>query len=114
MILVLAALIVVSPIVDANLRQTLKDYDSAKIEAVAEPREIPWRVRCGFLSAGCVRADFPVMMHCYRVNAKNSYGGYTGWRFHWFAVHDDKVVSSGDDRYNLARYCGSDPGPSQN
>lgn len=114
MSLLVAAALATSPAVDAHLRNILRDYDSARIEPILEPRPIEWKVRCGLLQRGCKSETFDATMHCYRINGKNAYGGYTGWVYYWFLERDGVIVYDGDDRYSLHKYCGFDPGPSQN
>ncbi|KEQ55319.1 hypothetical protein [Sphingobium chlorophenolicum] len=63
-------------LIDSYLRANLRDYDSAK-------------VRCGELS-GAVRVTYMYFKKIYGylkqcdVNAKNGYGGYTGFQSRWY------------------------------
>lgn len=101
--------------VDAYYREALRDYDSAKIEVIREPYPDTWRIRCGILQmTACKKGEYPATVHCYRVNAKNAYGAYTGWVYWWLAEVGGKIFSAGDDRYGIEKYCGFDPGRSQN
>lgn len=76
-------------IIKAYLEKTLKDPESArygeftkpeKDQAIANVHER--RALYGYVS-------------CVDINAKNSYGGYTGAKRTWFLIHDGKVVRSG-------------------
>lgn len=96
--------------VDAYLQEVLRDYDTAKIERVRAPYRDIWTVRCGLLQRGCKKGSYPAEMHCYRVNAKNGYGAYTGWVYYWFVVVDGKVMQTGDDRASVEQHCGVDIG----
>jgi hypothetical protein len=104
----------IAPPVEAHYREVLLDFESARIERVKAPYPDIWKVRCGLLARDCTKGSYPALLHCYRVNAKNAYGGYTGWVYYWLVEINGRVFASGDDRYGVERYCGFDPGASQN
>lgn len=106
--LLAAAAIATSPVVDAELRGILREYDSAQIEAISLPRTTEWKDRCGllWLAFGCKNQQFIGTMHCYRINGKNAYGGYTGWVYYWFLERDGSIYDYGDQSYLVRQYCG--------
>lgn len=60
----------------------LKDPDSAKYNFI----NIPKPDRYKFIST---QYGYGV---CVNINAKNSYGGYTGNKLHYFLINNDKIV----------------------
>lgn len=76
-------------VVKAWLENNLKDPDSAKIEEVRGPRVGAQLVDRGFL--GHLWGD-PAWWVCYKVNARNSYGGYTGYHRYLFGFVRGRIA----------------------
>ena len=68
----------------ASVREVLKDPDSAKFS--------------GLIGVRSIAAPPDKYSICGKVNAKNSYGGYTG--FTRFAVLDSSVILADSTRFN--------------
>jgi len=68
------------------IRASLKDPDSAKFEFGSVTRDV---IQSGFASP----TPILVWRTYVRVNAKNSYGGYTGFQPHHFAWQNGRVVA---------------------
>lgn len=111
--LTLLAALAASPAVDAYLNDILRDPETARVEQVKEPSPFDWKRACLEPGMGCKRVTFTGTMHCYRVNAKNAYGGFTGWRYWWMLERDGVIVTGNDDRYGVWKYCDIETGPSQ-
>ncbi|RYD68004.1 MAG: hypothetical protein EOP58_01685 [Sphingomonadales bacterium] len=79
----------VQPIADRWLRDNLKDYDTARIEQIKAPA-IGKRTEGGGLLSR--KREVYYTFHCLRVNAKNSYGGYTGWTTYMLGEHGGKIA----------------------
>ena len=97
------ALAGVDPAVDAHLKLELLDYDSAKVEPIKPPFESVLTQKASIFSKK-PDTTTTVMVHCYRVNAKNRFGGYTGWKISMFHVVDGKVTysrQSPEGRYTI-------------
>jgi hypothetical protein len=75
--------------VERYLRNVLKDPDSARVEYVRGPGKQYQKM--GPLFGGGVTAGYGV---CAWVNARNSYGGYTGAKLSWFMVKNGRVIQS--------------------
>lgn len=76
------------PIVRAYMEGVLKDPSSAQYQVMTLPRQA-W-------DAG----TFGWVM-CFRINAKNSFGGYNGYRPHHFFIKNGRVLKAthGDGGY---------------
>jgi hypothetical protein len=61
------------------LRENLRDFDSAKVEPFAQYTIGTWKKQI---------ATF----QCYRVNAKNAYGGFTGWKTYLFVKNVSAII----------------------
>jgi hypothetical protein len=75
--------------IKAFLNDTLKDPESAKIEELRGPRVGAHLVDRGFL--GHLWGE-PAWWVCYKVNAKNSYGGYVGYHKYMFAFINGRIA----------------------
>jgi hypothetical protein len=76
-------------IVRAYLGKSLKDPESARYGEFTKPEKDQ-----AIESVGQRRALYGYVT-CVDVNAKNSYGGYTGAQRYWFLIRDDSVVRYG-------------------
>ena len=76
----------VEKVVRDALRYRLKDFDSAKIELPFSPRPVVFAKAPGLNSGG---AGWEI---CPRVNAKNSYGGYTGFKTIFILWNQGEVI----------------------
>lgn len=72
-------------VVQGFLRSTLRDPMSAIVEDVVGP---------GFVNArsSIIRPAFYGWVTCFSVNAKNAYGGYTGFERHVLVERDGRVL----------------------
>lgn len=70
--------------------ETLKDPDSAKYRFESEPTKAYTR-KAPVAGGGISEFGYYIKV---LVNAKNSYGGYTGWEEYRLLIRDDKVVTS--------------------
>lgn len=77
-------------IVERYLDLVLKDPSSKKIQWLNAPRSITYSLK-PFLSEAVTISGYGV---CTFVNAKNSYGGYTGAQLVLFLIRDGSVVRS--------------------
>ena len=84
-------------IIEAYMRARLKDPNNAQYEWGHAPQRAYYRL--GGLTYGCVI--------CVRVNARNSFGGYTGPKVYYFLIRDGRIAESlgrdGDYNQALAR-----------
>ena len=87
-----------------HLQRNLLDYDSAKIEFYMKPVKVFYTTALsfdGFHSAfksshkGKGWSGFPVYFACVNVNAKNTYGGYTGWQTYEYYFQGDAWYTTG-------------------
>lgn len=85
-------------IADQFLENRLKDKSSAKIEWGSFNKS--W-LREGIIHGGGTKYGYQLMA---RVNAKNSFGGYTGWKQYVFLLRDDRVVSAYAERTVRGQY----------
>jgi hypothetical protein len=76
-------------LLNAHLAATLKDPYSAVVRHIAGPA--PYAVQRGLIHGGGYAS---VWAACYAVNAKNSYGGYTGPKLHVATFRDGRLVGS--------------------
>lgn len=65
----------------------LKDPDSAKVRNVSNPIPNVVKYVPGITTGG---VGWSI---CGEVNAKNSYGGYTGYKWWWILVNQDRLVT---------------------
>jgi hypothetical protein len=77
-------------IIKANLASSLKDPDSARYGAFSKPRK-----EHIITNAPLKEANYGYSV-CVPVNAKNSYGGYTGNHLFWFFIRNGNVIRSQD------------------
>ncbi|MBK0000287.1 hypothetical protein [Erwinia sp. S38] len=70
-------------IVEEAIREQLKDPDSAKFSSFTNPRKEVMVENGSFVYGYST---------CLYVNAKNSYGGYTGKELYWVFLRDNKVL----------------------
>lgn len=81
-----------TPKVLKHLRYTYFDPESILIEPVS----ITDRICVDVVGLG---QDFNAYtIYSYRINAKNRYGGYTGWKTQKFAIHNGSIK-------NIVNYC---------
>lgn len=75
-------------IVKSYMSQQLKDPDSAKYLNFREPKK--------YLKIVNVKNRVAILGYstCVDINAKNSYGGYTGSKRYWFFIRDGNIVDS--------------------
>lgn len=75
-------------IVEQYMAEQLKDPESARYSKFRDPKKdlkiVDAKKRVATLGYST----------CVDINAKNSYGGYTGAKRHWFLIRDGKVVDS--------------------
>lgn len=72
------------------LEDNLRDFDSAKIEETRAPRRGYHTYLVGFVH----KNSRPAWYVCYRVNAKNAYGGYAGWVTYMFAFQGEELLGA--------------------
>jgi hypothetical protein len=77
-------------LVKAYLARSLKDPESARYSNFSQPRK-----EHIITSVSAKEATYGYSV-CVSVNAKNSYGGYTGNHVFWFFIRDGKVLRSQD------------------
>ena len=77
------------------LESTLKDPFSVVLEQTKAPNYVQGVIRRGLLR----KQPYQGWLACYRINAKNSYGAYTGFKSAAFLLTDDGAVHfyEGDD-----------------
>ena len=99
----------VDPVVDQFLKDALFDYESAKIEVTLAPRERPVQEN-GRLPTKKKPATTISIVHCMRINSKNRFGGYIGWRRYYFIVRKESVVfykNEDESSYQVEEECPS-------
>jgi hypothetical protein len=77
----------------AHLELQLKDYSSAIIKLERPPRSTMLNVTDRMFGK-----PVPAYVACYLVNAKNSYGGYVGFRPYAFGFLNGKLVNAWEYR----------------
>ncbi len=75
--------------IERYLDIVLKDPGSKQIEFMREPRATYSKASPMF--GGRLSVGYAV---CAYVNARNSYGGYTGAKLAWFLIKNDQVIQS--------------------
>ena len=101
-------------IVRDYLAENLKDPASAIIEETRGPREGYYRPSAGaFGLLGFSFQNYGTWRVCYRINAKNSYGGYTGKELYAFYIQNGRIVDEEVDNAAASRECAlpADPAP---
>lgn len=80
-------------LIKTSFANSLKDPDSARYGRFSKPRK-----------EQIIRNNQAIYGYsvCAPVNAKNSYGGYTGTHTHWFFIRDGQIVRSQDMDGNTA------------
>lgn len=73
----------------------LKDPDSAKFVSFSKPRK-----ENAVINVDKKEAAYGYST-CVSVNAKNSYGGYTGAQTTWFLIRNDQIVTTRDMRLGI-------------
>lgn len=71
-------------VVEGYMQSILKDPDSARYEFLNSPKK-------GWAGIGNKRFGYVV---CANINAKNSFGGYTGNRLNYFFIKDGSVIDA--------------------
>lgn len=86
-------------LVETTIRNELKDPDSAKFSDMTTPRKEVMVEKGNFVYGYST---------CVFVNAKNSYGGYTGKQLYWAFLRDDKVlrIKNTNDAYGQLIFVG--------
>lgn len=77
-------------IIQESLKRSLKDPDSAKYSNFTVPKKT-----YAILASGVKEATYGYTV-CVYVNAKNSYGGYTGNHMFWFFIKDGVILKESD------------------
>ena len=77
-------------IIRSSLEKSLKDPDSAKYSDYKEPKKEY------YITDPTKREVLYGYAACVSVNAKNSYGGYSGSMPFWFLIKDSKVIATLD------------------
>lgn len=77
-------------IIKQHLAQTLRDPESARIGRFVPPRKYLYIYRLDWEDKQ-VRYDVSYFA-CVYVNAKNGYGGYTGWQEHVYFIRNGQIV----------------------
>lgn len=94
-----------------HLHKSLLDYDSAKIDFYMKPVKIfyldtmyytgykdfskVFRASHSGTNNGRDWKGFPLYVACVNVNAKNTYGGYTGWQSYEYYFQGDQWYTEG-------------------
>lgn len=82
-------------VVKAWYQARLKDPDSAKYLSFSKPRK-----EHAITNVHKHEAVYGYST-CATVNAKNSYGGYTGAKTTWFLIRDGQIVTSRDMKWGI-------------
>lgn len=86
-------------IIESTIREQLKDPDSAKFSGFTEPRKEVMVEQRNFVYG---------YSSCVFVNAKNSYGGYTGKQLYWAFIRNGQVlrIKNTNDAYGNIIFVG--------
>ncbi|WP_159282412.1 hypothetical protein [Rahnella variigena] len=86
-------------LVEEAIRNVLKDPDSAKFSDMTPPRKEVMVQQRNFVYGYST---------CVFVNAKNSYGGYTGKQLYWAFIRDNNVlrINNTNDAYGKIIFVG--------
>ncbi len=79
-------------IIRQHLAQTLYDPESVRIDSIARPVKYVYIDRASPRAADKPRFSTGYIV-CTRYNAKNRYGGYTGWQTYPFVIRNGQVSS---------------------
>lgn len=82
-------------IVRAWYRQNLKDPDSARFGVITRPLK-----EHAIMNQFRKEAVYGYTV-CAHVNARNSYGGYTGMKTRWFLIRNGQIVRSAKPKYGI-------------
>ncbi|WP_447868627.1 hypothetical protein [Rahnella aceris] len=87
------------PLVEDAIRNELKDPESAKFSGITTPRKEVMVQNGNFVYGYST---------CVFVNAKNSYGGYTGKQLYWVFIRDNNVlrIKNTNDAYGQIIFIG--------
>ena len=82
-------------IVKRHLARTLIDPNSLMLDGISKPRKFV-RLERTYLP---VKTDTPIRdirgyIVCARINAKNRYGGYTGWQEHAYIIYNGQLYEN--------------------
>ena len=94
-------------LIKRHLAQTLIDPRSMMLDGISRPRKFV-RFERRFHP---IETDTPIRIItgyvvCARVNAKNSYGGYTGWQLHPYLIRDGRIY---ENVFGTGCYSDDDP-----
>ena len=83
-------------IIEAAMTGTLKDPDSARYSGFTQPKhdQIVHLDYAPNRGVGVTKTAIYGYAACVAVNAKNSFGGYTGDQLYWFLIRNGQVVRS--------------------
>ncbi|MEX0563093.1 hypothetical protein AB3X30_05505 [Raoultella terrigena] len=86
-------------LIESSIREQLKDPDSAKFSGFTEPRKEVMVEQRNFVYG---------YSSCVFVNAKNSYGGYTGKQLYWAFIRNGQVlrIKNTNDAYGNIIFVG--------
>ncbi|CAM3037462.1 hypothetical protein B0183_11675 [Glaesserella parasuis] len=70
-------------LIKEHYNNTLKDPDSVKYKEITKPKKTANGI-----------TDTYYYYVCATINAKNSYGGYTGWTTDTFDIRDGRIIST--------------------
>lgn len=86
-------------LVEAAIRGQLKDPDSAQFSGITKPKKEVMVEQSNFVYG---------YSSCVFVNAKNSYGGYTGKQLYWVFIRNDQVlrIKNTNDAYGNIIFVG--------
>ena len=82
-------------LIKRHLAQTLIDPNSVMLDGISRPRKFVRFER----GSHPIETNTPIntiagYIVCARVNAKNSYGGYTGWQLHPYLIRDGRIYEN--------------------
>jgi hypothetical protein len=70
------------------MKDNLRDPLSAQIDEIGQPEKSWWGQLGGLAAARDIRYGWVVMA---KINAKNAYGGYIGFKKYWFYFRDGEI-----------------------
>lgn len=79
-----------------NYQEIIKEYMSKSLKDPDSARYSEFRSLANDLKIVDMKRRIAVLGYstCVDINAKNSYGGYTGAKRHWFLIRDGQVVDN--------------------
>lgn len=88
-------------IVKRHLARTLIDPNSLMLDGISKPLKFVRFER----TSSTVKTNTPITamrgyVVCARINAKNSYGGYTGWREHSYLINNGQLYEIGSQCFS--------------